>query len=120
MVLKNTGMCFLPLLILENWDKIIWDWTNSYYDMEIKLYNCSWVFKFAVDQAKYLGRRLKLDSALARLVKEKVQTLKVKELLEIQGVKVTFSRYCSGNSCGLAPKAPRVIFASDISNISLH
>lgn len=40
---------------------------------------------------------------------EKVQTLKVKELLEIQGVKVTFSRYCSGNSCGLAPKAPRVI-----------
>ncbi|KAK9221309.1 hypothetical protein WN944_009735 [Citrus x changshan-huyou] len=51
-----------------------------------------WVFKFAVDQAKYLGRRLKLDSALARLVKEKVQTLKVKELLEIQGVKVTFSR----------------------------
>lgn len=30
---------------------------------------------------------------------EKVQTLKVKELLEIQGVKVTFCRYCSGNSC---------------------
>lgn len=48
-----------------------WNWTNSYYDMEIKLYNCSWVFKFAVDQAKYLGRRLKLDSALARLVNGK-------------------------------------------------
>lgn len=71
MVLKNTGMYFLPLLILETWDKIIWNWTNSHYDMEIKLYNCSWVFKFAVDQAKYLGRRLKLDSALARLVNGK-------------------------------------------------